>query len=60
MGYWNDRSIDGEGNWEERRKWAKENVRCKLCGCSIEFAEKDIYEETGMCGHCARIMSRDD
>jgi hypothetical protein len=61
MGYWSDRSIDGEDNWEERRKWAKENdAHCGRCYSPIPFDEKEFYEKNGICCCCAQMMRHDD
>lgn len=52
--------IDGEDNWEEHRKWAKEDVCCGRCYLPIPFEDKDLYEESGICGWCVQMMRHDN
>jgi hypothetical protein len=40
-------------------EWSKKDVCCGRCGLDIPFVEKDLYEETGMCGWCVQMTRHD-
>ena len=36
------------------------DFECWLCGERPLFEEREIFFETGLCGHCSNIMDRDN
>jgi hypothetical protein len=58
MGREKDRQIQAEDNW--KRKAQKEDLHCKECGSLIEYSDRDIYFQTGRCGSCENILTKDD
>jgi hypothetical protein len=47
-----------EEKWDHKAQ--QEDLRCGLCGLHIEYDDREIYYQTGNCGYCEHLMTRDD
>jgi len=58
MGTEKDRIIEAEEGWIA--KCNAKGWHCSICGAPPPLSEREIFFETGMCGHCAHVMEKDD
>ena len=58
MGRDKEARIRSEDGWMIKAR--SEGMICAMCGMTPPYGSREIYFETGMCGHCAHQMAKDD
>ncbi len=47
-----------EQRWENLAH--AKGYQCGLCSTTVPYCDREIFFQTGLCGHCAHAMSKDD
>ena len=58
MGMEKDRHIKALENWNAKAK--AEKIVCPMCGTPIQYDDRDVYYDKGMCGACDNALNTDD